>query len=321
MRPTVEAGAGGAKPTPAWRRQLYIAGMGLGLLLFGWQLASAVGNLRQSDAQIVTPAWLLVALAAAVGGYMLQLGGWLLVMRLLGCALTPANSFAGYYLSFLPRYVPGTVWGYLGRGEWLAQRHAVGYRTSSAGSLLEAGTFVATALAIGALAYLQAPWQWPVFGLLLAGGVLGWVLLARMGRKQSTGEKTNPSRWRLLPAAFLVYFCYWAIQGVSLDAVCRALDITPRVDLLHLVAASATGWAAGFLTLFVPAGFGVRELSLTYLLTTQSGVAAADANIAAVLSRLCLIVAELLMLAVAVLWRRRVQAQPANYPTVETTKP
>ena len=132
----------------------------------------------------------------------------------------------------------------------------------------------------------------------------------------------------MLPAALVVYVCYWAVQGLSLGAVCRALGIGGDVDFLHLTAASATGWAAGFLTLFVPAGFGVRELSLTWLLTTQSGLPAADANLAAVFSRLCLIVAELLMLAAAVVWSRRAPALPPALPaalpeakTIETREP
>ncbi len=329
-----EAGAGEARPVKPWRRRLYVLGMALGLLLFGWQLAAAILSLRQSGAQIVAPVWLLGALALAALGYGLQLGGWLLIMRLLGCGLTPRNSFAGYFLSFLPRYVPGTVWGYLGRGEWLAQRHAVGYRTSSIGSLLEAGTFVATALAVGALAYLRAPWAWPAFGLLLAGAAAGWVILARLAgqskfnagrhrvsqRNSVSGARVSGwRRWGLLPAALVVYFCYWAVQGLSLGAVCRALGIGGDVDFLHLTAASATGWAAGFLTLFVPAGFGVRELSLTWLLTTQSGLPAADANLLAVLSRLCLIVAELLMLAAAVA-QGGLGMRPAQKPRDQETE-
>ncbi|HMY39454.1 MAG TPA: hypothetical protein PK011_09015, partial [Marinagarivorans sp.] len=43
--------------------------------------------------------------------------------------------------------------------EWLARQLGIGYRKSSIGSLLEAGSFVATALLIGALVYLRAPWQ------------------------------------------------------------------------------------------------------------------------------------------------------------------
>jgi uncharacterized membrane protein YbhN (UPF0104 family) len=66
--------------------------------------------------------------------------------------------------------------------------------------------------------------------------------------------------------------------------------------------------------LFVPAGIGVRELSLTYLLTTQSGMAPADANLVAVLSRASMIVAELLMLATAMVWRNRAATQPVTGP-------
>jgi uncharacterized membrane protein YbhN (UPF0104 family) len=98
------------------------------------------------------------------------------------------------------------------------------------------------------------------------------------------------------------------------------------VDLVQLVAAAAVGWSAGFLTVFVPAGFGVRELSLAYLLTVYSGMPAGDANLVAVLSRMIMIVAELLMLATAFLVRNRAAraapgtASPAN-SLVESSDP
>lgn len=300
---------------PGWRTGLYLAGMALGLLLFGWQLWSALANLRGSGMQLVEPVFLVAALGLAVAGYLLQLGGWLLAMRFVSANLTAASSFAGYFLSFLPRYVPGTVWGYLGRSEWLDRYHAVGYRKSSVGSLLEAGSFVATALLAASLAYLAAPWRAPVLLLLAVGCATGWVLLGR-----SVAAPVR-SRLRLIAVALLVYAFYWLVQGLSLGAVCRALGIAQGVDLLHLAAAAGAGWSVGFLTLFVPAGFGVRELSLTYLLTTQSAVPPAEANLVAVLSRVCMIVAELLMLAAAVAWRLRDPIAPIDQRKMGTSEP
>jgi uncharacterized membrane protein YbhN (UPF0104 family) len=104
------------------------------------------------------------------------------------------------------------------------------------------------------------------------------------------------------------------VQGLGLGAICLALGLGRSVDLLQLTAAAAPGWAAGFLTLLVPAGFGVRELSLTYLLTTQWGLPPADANLVAVLSRVCMIVAELLMLALAAMAARRGPVMEASKP-------
>ena len=101
------------KTISPWRRRLYYAGMALGLLLFLWQLTFAIASLRQRAVLLVSPAWLAAALGLVMVGYLLQLGGWLLVMRCLRCDMTVSNAFAGYYLSFLPRYIPGTVWGYL----------------------------------------------------------------------------------------------------------------------------------------------------------------------------------------------------------------
>ncbi len=310
---TPQANAAPAAANP-WRRRLYFVGMLLGSLLFIWQLLAAVANLRQRPVVVAAPAWLLAALLMALIGYLLQLCGWLLVMRFLRSTLSGAEAFAGYFLSFLPRYIPGTVWGYLGRGEWLVRSYGISYRTSSLGSLLEAGSFVVTALLIGVWVYLRPalPPALPVLlaALLLGGGAAAWTLIGRLALRCSR------LGWSLPAAAAALYLCYWGAQGLALSAVCRGLGLTNGVDLLHLTAASAAGWTAGFLTLLVPAGFGVREWSLTYLLTTQSGMAAADANLVAVVSRLSLIVAELLMLAAALFWRSRVAKV-----ILETTEP
>jgi hypothetical protein len=284
--------------------------MALGLLLFLWQLASAIGSLQQREVPLASPGWLAAALCIAVAGYLLQFGGWLLVMRGLRCPVTASNSFGGYFLSFLPRYIPGTVWGYLGRSEWLLRRQGIGYRRSGSGSLLEAGSFVVTALLLGVPAYLPPAWQLPAGLLLAVGAAAAWPLLARTG-----GVAPADLQWKLIPVVYLTYFFYWIVQGLGLAAICRALAVGQDVDFLQLTAAAAVGWSAGFLVLFVPSGFGVRELSLTYLLTTQAQMPPADANLVAVLSRLCLILAELLMLGAALLASRRAPAP------VETSEP
>jgi hypothetical protein len=299
----------GGKPVSPWRQRLFFGGMALGLLLFVWQLAAAFTTLRQRSVPLVAPGWLAVALGLIIAGYLIQFGAWLLVMRFLRRPLDPVRTFSGYYLSFLPRYIPGTIWGYLGRGEWLARAHAIGYRLSSIGSLLEAGSFVATALLIGAIAYLPAPWSLGIAVLIALGGVLAWPLLARAAAGAGLSRQ-----WPLILLAYSAYFVYWVVQGLGLGAICLALGLGRSVDLLQLTAAAATGWAAGFLTLLVPAGFGVRELSLTYLLTTQWGLPPADANLVAVLSRVCMIVAELLMLALAAMAARRGPVMEASKP-------
>lgn len=286
------------KTASVWRQRLYYVGIGVGLLLFGWQLAVAVANVRQRAVLLAAPGWLVAALALAAAGYLLQLGSWLLVMRFLNCRLGPRTAFAGYFLSFLPRYIPGTVWGYWGRGEWLARTYGIGYRTSSTGSLLEAGSFLVVALAIGAFAYAPPPWRLPAAVLLALAGAAAWLLLVRWP------AAAGPVQWKLIPLAGAAYFCYWWLQGLGLAALARGLGVSQGIDLLHLTAASAASWSAGFLVLFVPAGFGVRELSLTYLLTTQAGMAPADANLMAVFSRASMIVAELLMLATALIVRK-----------------
>jgi uncharacterized membrane protein YbhN (UPF0104 family) len=63
--------------------------------------------------------------------------------------------------------------------------------------------------------------------------------------------------------------------------------------------AFCASWLVGFAALFVPAGLGVRELTLSSLLQQMAAVSAGDASLVAVLTRLGIVAAELVFLLIA----------------------
>ena len=101
------------------RSRLYWLGLGIGLFFFVGQILRGY----QVFSTLTLDVSLLVRLSAAVlAGLValgLQMAAWRYLMQDLGIKLTWRSIIGGYMLSFLPRYVPGSVWGYLSRSEWL----------------------------------------------------------------------------------------------------------------------------------------------------------------------------------------------------------
>lgn len=75
-------------------------------------------------------------------------------------------------------------------------------------------------------------------------------------------------RWGALPVGG------WGLLGASCWAVAQAMGVACSTidDFLFLTGAAAMATAVGFLVLFMPAGFGVRELVIIHLLAPRYGL-------------------------------------------------
>ena len=58
------------------------------------------------------------------------------------------STLRGYSLSFLPRYLPGSIWGYLSRSEWLTQQFSIPFKYSNAISVVEIGATITANLLV-----------------------------------------------------------------------------------------------------------------------------------------------------------------------------
>ena len=125
------------KRLPWLRKILYFVCLGAGALILILQAANGYRAQTARGLPITSPQLLFGALVftgLATGAQMLA---WRTLMQGLGVSLGKREVLRGYMLSFLPRYIPGSVWGYLGRNEWFFQEYAVSYAASNLGSILE----------------------------------------------------------------------------------------------------------------------------------------------------------------------------------------
>jgi hypothetical protein len=303
-----------------WRKALYRVGLGLGLLLFARHLVAGVTAVRGLDLRAVRPAYLVASIAWSLLASFLQMYAWTMVMRYLAAPVRLHEALQGYTLSFLPRYVPGTVWGYWSRGQWLENLHGVHHAVTLLGSVLEAVALVLTAMTIGvvyfaidgegvqqamlavAAASLLSSCLWVVPGLIkpisrMAVPVIGAGKVTSVRLSVLSDLDTN--RWSWFGAVAL-YLLLWAAQGVSLWSIGRALAIPPLSDLIASTFLASSSWLPGFLSVVVPAGIGVRELTLTSLLVHRFSVPDWQGSLVAVLSRLWAVVSELIWLGAGV---------------------
>ncbi len=289
------------------RRWLYTVGLWLGVVLFARQLWTLYQTLPVPHFSDIALRPLLLAFTLYLLGYLIQIVAWWLLMRYLGCALPLRPVIEGYLLSFLPRYIPGSVWGYLSRNEWLFQKFQVPYAISSLASLIETLSFLISALgfwllwivplhlrvlaSIGVVAALCLNWS-------LTPWVYARFIKADLAFKPIYFPKRSAQTAQLL-AGSILYGLFWLVHGAALIAVGWATSPLYPVDLATASFAASLAWSVGFLTLVAPAGLGVRETTLVSLLGNSLAMPAGYAALIAVISRAILIGAEVSLILIS----------------------
>jgi uncharacterized membrane protein YbhN (UPF0104 family) len=232
--------------------------------------------------------------AALAGSFVLAAAGtaagaliWLVILD--GLGVKPRLRWAGlFFQAQLGKYIPGSIWQYAGRA---AVARANGIPVGPVGVSL-AIEFAAAAIAAGSMAGFLLGW-WGA--LILAAAA---VLLVAGGR---------PTRSRL-PAfvtvkATLLSLPAWLVLGASFWLCAQGLVAVPASDLAFYMGTFAVAWLAGLLAIYAPGGLGVREAVLVALLHGRIG--AANALVVAAVSRLMLILADVLLAGISTAAMRR----------------
>jgi len=296
--------------SPKWQRALQVArplAMLAGGVLLVWQVCRAWSFLRATtvllDPRLGGSAFLSAFLAGA-----LQVVIWLVLVQGIGGHPGVAVALEGYVLSFLPRHIPGSVWGYVGRIEWFRRYAALPTATTSMSSLLEILAIGSGTTGFAALLFLEAPiaLRWVTLVLLcFASGSIAWLAIRIGGRWWTTIQRRHdsiaerdvgigPLPW-FLAITFVVV--NWLIYGWSLLSLAMMLGFrttrSPADVLLAFATAFSISWLMGFLAPLVPSGIGVREVALSSLLVTVAGMSNSAATSVAVLMRVVTSAAEL----------------------------
>lgn len=283
------------------------------LRFLGWLLTLAafaiIGHwLVQQETSVwrivvhLQPGWLTLALLLFLLWFYLRAVAWDLISRLHGFGEGRQVNLRLWAQSELMRYVPGNVWSVAAR-----------YRGATEGGVSRGGS--AQALALEALLQLSgaaivAGWFWlgglaklAALGLFI---ILPFVLpialpwLWRLLRRSSTLPVVSTQAINKLLG---LYTLVWLIFGLANAALYQAFDSLPVIGVSALIGLNVVAWLIGFLSFITPMGLGVREVVIVQLFAPL--VASGPASVVAVVSRLWLIVSELVFFGVATLIGRR----------------
>jgi hypothetical protein len=240
-------------------------------------------------------------------------------LRHLGYRFSYPKATGVYFFTQIFKYLPGGIWAFPGRvavyqllGVGSAQSVISVFRETAAMFLGAAaigllGLFQGFSLsgnlrwAVGAgivvcagvILLIQMPWVWQVFSRfkLLPTSSLAAYSNAESGHRNIT--------W--LPWTLIGSVIFWFLFGLPFRQM--AIAVYPQIAGLSWLEASsifALAWCAGFVVVFVPAGFGIRESALTLLLANVMPVGAALSL--ALLSRVTWILAEGFWILITLIW-------------------
>jgi hypothetical protein len=237
--------------------------------------------------------------------YILQMLAWFSLMKSLGYYISISGVIQGYIISFLPRYIPGTIWGYLSRSEWLYVNYHIPYASSSVGSMLEIGLGLLTCgmviLVYSTWSFLPIPFKF--IELIFVLFFLPWLVWCVLKKTEllsnfKFGEYFKDVKFELKPwwIAYILYLLIWGVYGLSLIFIINQYDNIQYLPIGGLIFAYSLSWLIGFIVLIAPAGLGVRELTLSSLLVFQFQFPSDIADATAVISRLVLYFVEVVWL-------------------------
>lgn len=301
----------------ASRRKRSLLWRGLQITVIGLIFALLLRNLYSSWNQISAYDWSLNYPTFAIAFFLMLLASsfyaylWKLILVRLGNPLSYRKSFRIFFLSQLGRYLPGKIWGILGL-VYLSEREGIPKSLSAASITLQ----LILQLLSGTMVFLFTLPLWPRGIASLRGGLYPFLILLPLGLllihpsimrrgldlfSRLTKQEVISIEWnhKEILAQLALWTLFWSLNGLAHLLLINALVPFPLTYLPIVTGIFAAGWVVGFVALFAPAGLGVMEGTLTFLLSFY--FPAYVAIIIALLTRLVHTSGDLLCAAVA--WR------------------
>lgn len=303
---------------PVWRAAsavFAVAAIGLSTYYIASKLSASLRQVTDLHVRIapgpLVLSVILVLLCVLSGGPI-----WYLVYRGVGGRARLGLCSRAHLLSNLGAYLPGYGWRLVGKG-YVMQRegHSLSLVSAAVGlefaglaltRLVMAVTMVSPAfmvrLGVSGLVPFLGWVRFACWSLLLGAP---WALAAglRAGKGRLARWSLPAVRPRTLCAALVAMCAVWALYGLGLAAAFRALQPIAAGELLPILFSATASHLVSLVLFVVPAGISVREGVIIFVLEgTLSGL---TVTVGSLLSRVVLIVAELIGVLVGLLTGRR----------------
>lgn len=299
-------------PTPSARRWWWTA---LQLLLLGAlfvfiarEVSTQRAALRAAAASIEVR-WFYIAAASAIVlvTYAALIQSWRVLMAGWGSTISFGTAVRIWTIANLGRYIPGKVWS-VGALVVLAQREGANSVAAAGAALLGtainigagmgvvalSGTAVlnvlgaqyAVAAAIGSVLF--------VLGVLALPWLLPWLLSLLATRRPALELPSQPLPNRAIWLSVTINVLSWVGYGAAFALLARGVLPDISGALPTFVAIWTASYLVGYLFLVAPGGIGARETALVGAMVALGVAVSADAAVLAAVSRLWLIVLEVL---------------------------
>lgn len=258
----------------------------LAIALIGYFISTAAAVLRHYDLAPLFSRALLgaTALMALCYGFAIPLAawGWHRLLACLGETRSISELGAIMAATQFAKYVPGNFAHIAGRSA-LSLARGISGRVLLLSLTLESLLAVFASIMVGTIGFalatrrpslsagLDSFWL-AVASLVAALVVLPWAAnlfhaLTESGHKGATARVTFRASQKCLGLALVAYAATYLFIGLGLWVVARAIGATMKPDYWYLTATFALAWAAGFLVPGAPAGLGVRESVMMWMLS------------------------------------------------------
>ena len=283
------------------------------IALLGWYLFAHWSDFAGSVGDLGVGA-VLLSIGALLLGKVILADMSKVALTIFGVRLSLWRSFSIYSLSQLGKYIPGSIWHFVGRVV-LYSANGLPAKQGTKLLLLENYWLLGSAVTVGLigcagrlfdLAELR-PWITPTIEIAAAISIaVLWAVALLIGTRLF-------ERWTVrvsLPCIriYVLGLVAWALFGLSFWAL-LAPEYRQFATLPLATGAFALGWAGGYVVVFAPAGLGVREAIIAVLMSNLLPVPEAVA--VAALSRLVWTVTELALGGPAA-WRAGPEFYQAN---------
>lgn len=310
---------------PLVRKIVRIVGSFVGLCIFLFLVYDGLKKLMGISTTLEF-SWSYVALTFVLNMliYFFQIFNFKIIYTSLHQNVNLLTTIIGYSFSFLPKYIPGYVWGYYSRSDWFKEKAEIPSGYSWQASLVEVLITVFTSSSIWLAYYFSKTTENIWAYMILITPFLAIIPINKLLKIFKIHSKTE----KLLKNVEHVPYNYWLIItmnsyfqwilfGMSLWAVNRIFFQTSLVnlrELLDLTYTFARSWLSGFLAILIPNGLGVREIVLNELLVDVNAVSKNLSTIISTSSRLLMLIAEFSWLIVAIFLNRK----PKNQRYIES---
>ncbi|TDI74472.1 MAG: hypothetical protein E2O82_03940 [Betaproteobacteria bacterium] len=252
----------------------------------------------------------MAVLVQIVASFLFVLAWKILLSNQAGLNLGYLETTSHIGVTLLAKYIPGKIWGLVGRG-YLLKAHNINFKTSANLLLLDQvltfSSGLATSILFLSLLYLEI---WTLSILFIVIFSLRMLLkmykrittllldLIHRALRQQFDEIDQVQADIINPNAFYSVFCLYLIHWCA-TALALSLFIYPLIAdnyltcTLLIIAAIPAAMLSGFIALWAPGGIGVREVVIVAILSLQLPLEAA--TFIAIAYRLICVVIDLVI--------------------------